>query len=151
MAVTPEETALDVLETIPLVMRAIRAEMRRHRQAGLSVPQFRALAFSRRQPGASLNSLAEHLGLTPASTSKMVDGLVERGLLERKTSLEDRRRITLTLTPPGYAVWEESFKHTQAYIAKHLARLNEAEREKLQTSLRMLTPLFDEPNQRSEG
>lgn len=146
MAVTPEEAALDVLETIPLVMRVMRAEMRRHRQAGLSVPQFRALAFTRRQPGASLNSLAEHLGLTPASTSKMVDGLVERGLLERKTSLEDRRRITLTLTPSGYAVWEESFQSTQAYIAKRLAQLSEAEREKLQGSMQMLRPLFEEGN-----
>ena len=144
MTVTPEEAALDVLETVPLVMRVMRSEMRRHRQAGLSVPQFRALAFARSQPGASLNNLAEHLGLTPASTSKMVDGLVERGLLERKTSIEDRRRITLTLTPSGYTVWKESFQLTQAYLAKRLSRLSETEREKLRNSMRMLHTLFEE-------
>lgn len=148
MNILPEEVALDVMETVPLVMRAMRAEMRQHRQGDLSVPQFRALAYLRRQPGSSLNSLAEHLGLTPASTSKLVDILVERQLLERRLSSEDRRRITLTLTPAGLAVWEESFRHTQAHFARRLAKLNEVEREMLQVSMQLLRPLFLEGEER---
>ncbi len=143
MSALPEEVALEILETVPLVMRTMRAEMRRHRQADLSVPQFRTLAFLNRQPGASLNNLAEHLGLTPASTSKLVDGLVERHLVERQLSSEDRRRITLTLTSAGFAVWEESFHNTQAYFAKRLAGLAEADREMLEASMKLLRPLFE--------
>ena len=93
MGVSPEEAALEIMETIPLVMRIMRAEMRQHRQAELSVPQFRTLAFVKRRPGVALNNLSEHLGLTPASTSKLVDGLVERNLLERREAAEDRRRV----------------------------------------------------------
>ncbi len=144
MSALPDEVALDVLDTIPLVMRVMRIEMRLHRQAGLSVPQFRSLAYLRRQPGASLNHLAEHLGLTPASTSNLVDGLVERGLVERLQSPEDRRRITLTLTPAGFAVWEEAFRHTQAHFAKRLDGLNESDREGLRNAMRILRPLFEE-------
>jgi len=144
MSVSPEEAALDILETIPMVMRLLRAEMRRHRQLGLSVVQFWTLAFLNSQPGASLNSLAEHLGLTPASTSKLVDGLVGRELVERGESAEDRRRITLNLTKPGFSVWEAAFLHTQAFLAKRFTVLSEAERETLRSSMRLLHPLFEE-------
>jgi len=144
MEITPEEVALEILETVPAVIRVIRAEMRRHRQPGLSVPQFRALAFLRNRPGASLNSLAEHLGLTPASTSKLVDGLVERGLVGRCESAKDRRKVMLTLNPPGFSVWEAAFTHTQAAIARRLAGLSETERENLRSAMKTLRPLFSE-------
>ena len=144
MGVSPEEAALEIMETVPLVMRIMRAEMRRHRQPGLSVPQFRTLAFLKGRPGAALNSLSEHLGLTPASTSKLVDGLVERNLLERRESAEDRRRIELSLTSQGFSVWEDAFQHAQASLARRLACLGEAEREALQSSMRILRPLFEE-------
>jgi DNA-binding MarR family transcriptional regulator len=123
MSVLPEEAALDILETIPLVMRVLRAEMRRHRQPGLSVPQFRTLAFLHNQPGAALNTLAEHLGLTPASTSKLVDGLVGRNLVERRESVKDRRRVMLSLTQQGFSIWEDAFLHTRACLSERLARL----------------------------
>ena len=148
MSVLPETVALDILETIPLVMRILRAEMRQHRQPGLSVPQFRSLAFIRRQPGAPLNSLAEHLGLTPASTSKLVDGLLERNLVERRESPQDRRRIMLNLTPEGLSVWQSSYDHTLAFLVNRLDTLTSAEREALQSSLRILRPLFEETDNR---
>lgn len=144
MSALPEEVAREVMETVPVVMRSLREEMRRHRRSNLSVPQFRALAFIRNRPGASLTSLAEHLGLTPASTSKLVDGLVERELVERRESTEDRRRITLTLTPFGFSVWEESFRRTQASIVERLSRLSDAEREQLSAAMQVLRPLFED-------
>jgi len=150
MSVLPEEIALDILETVPVVMRVMRADMRRYRQPHLSVPQFRALAFSRNHPGKSLNNLAEHLGLTPASTSKLVDGLVARDLIDRRDSAEDRRRITLNLTPLGFSVWEQAFHHTQVALARRLSRLTGSEREILKASMRVLRPLFEEADN-SEG
>jgi DNA-binding MarR family transcriptional regulator len=144
MGVSPEEIALDMMETVPVVMRVMRAEMRRHRQPYLSVPQFRALAFSRNHPGTSLSNLAEHLGLTPASTSKLVDGLVARDLVERRESTEDRRRITLNLTALGFSVWEQAFHHTQGALASRLSRLPETEQELLKASMRVLRLLFEE-------
>ena len=54
-----------------------------------------------RNQGASLSEVAEHVGLTLPSVSKMVDGLVTRGLLTRATDPGDRRRLTLSLTPAG--------------------------------------------------
>jgi DNA-binding MarR family transcriptional regulator len=99
-SISLDECARQVLETVPLVMRTVRAEMRRHRAADLSVPQFRTLTFLSRQAGASLSQVAEHIGLTLPSMSSLVEGLVERKLILRNTHSVDRRRVTLTTRPP---------------------------------------------------
>ena len=52
------------METVPRIMRAIRAEMRRQGAPLLSVPQVRSLAFLHRSPGACLSHLAGFLGVS---------------------------------------------------------------------------------------
>ncbi|MWB97813.1 MarR family winged helix-turn-helix transcriptional regulator [Agromyces seonyuensis] len=50
--------------------------------------------------------LAAATGLRPAATTALVDRLSERGLVRRRTSPEDRRRVLVELTPEGRAqVW----------------------------------------------
>ncbi len=120
----PVETcAAQVMDTVPLIMRVIRAEMRSHRAPDLSVPQFRALLRINRRPGASLSDVAEHLGLSLPSTSKLIDRLVGRGLVTRQSAADDRRRITLALTETGQATLREAVRFTQARLVQDLAAL----------------------------
>ena len=76
-------------------------EMRSHRGHDLSIPQFRTLTFVNRNPEISLSHLADHLGLTLPSTSKLVDGLVNQKIIIRHELKEDRRRLMLALTKNG--------------------------------------------------
>ena len=76
--------ARDLMDTAPKIMQSIRVEMRRGRGADLSVPQFRTLGFIQRYPDSSLSGLADHLGLTLPSVSKLVDGLVKQKLISRQ-------------------------------------------------------------------
>lgn len=131
-----------MLEVVPLVMRVIRAEMRSRRAADLSVPQFRALAFLSRCEGASLSDVAEHIGLTLPSISKMVDGLVTRGLVARRPSAGDRRRVALALTPQGEAVLEAARRGTQARLAEMLTALTAEERAVIARAMHTLRQVF---------
>jgi hypothetical protein len=45
MTVTSEMAARELLDVAPAIVRAIRAEMRSHRLAELSVPQFRTMGY----------------------------------------------------------------------------------------------------------
>lgn len=47
------------------------------------------------------SSLAKKLAVSPPSVTTVVDGLVQRGAVERTPSIEDRRRISLALTDSG--------------------------------------------------
>jgi DNA-binding MarR family transcriptional regulator len=137
-----DECAALMLDTVPLVMRAIRAEMRSHRSPDLSVPQFRALLFLHRQPGASLSAIAEHVGITLPSMSKLVDKLVTRGLVDRQEAAEDRRRVTLTLTAQGQSVLAMALRATQSRLAEKLDVLSPAEQITLMQAMRILRPIF---------
>jgi DNA-binding MarR family transcriptional regulator len=90
-----------ILEVVPRAMRRIRAQMRVRGRGDLTVPQLRVLLYVRRRPGVGLSALAEHLGVSKAATSTLVDRLVRAGLLDRSDDPSERRRIQLRLTPSG--------------------------------------------------
>jgi DNA-binding MarR family transcriptional regulator len=142
MSVSPDECARAVLDAVPLVMRSIRAEMRSHRAPDLSVPQFRSLVYLSRQKGPSLSDVAEHLGLTSPSASVMVDGLVIRGLVTRQVHPDDRRRVTLELTPAGQAAMEAAHEMTESRLAERLAELGEPERAGIVRAMQSMIAVF---------
>jgi len=140
-----ETCAREILETVPLVMRAIRGAMRRHRTPSLSVTEFRALVFLDRRAGASLVELADHLGLAAATVSKMIDGMVASRFVLRRSSPEDRRRITLVLTAAGRETLERARLLAQARFATLLSALQAGQRLELTRALQALKALFAEP------
>jgi DNA-binding MarR family transcriptional regulator len=142
MWVSPDECAHEVLEIVPLVMRVIRAKMRSRRTPDLSVPQFRALAFLDHHESVSLRDVAEHVGLTLPSMSTMMNKLVERSLVERRTSTADRRRVALRLTPDGKAMLEAARQGTQAHLAEMLAALSADERAMVRQAMQALRLIF---------
>ena len=140
--ITAEHCAQDVLDVAPLIMQAIRADMRAHRRADLSVPQFRMLAFLNRNEGASLSGLAEFIGLTLPSASKMVDTLVTRKLVARKPCPNDRRRIKLALTAQGRAAFASSVVATRAHLAALLSSLSDREQTLVADAMNILRAVF---------
>ncbi len=137
-----DETATGLLEVVPLVMRTIRVEMRRHR-GELTVPQFRALLHMDRAGGASLGEVADYIGLTSATTCKLVDELVGRGLVVRAESPVDRRRVVLTLTAAGRDLLEDARRGTLEQLDACLAPLDPAERQSIQEGLVLLRQVFN--------
>ncbi len=145
---SPVLEARQVLDVVPLIMCAIRREMRSHRSADISVPQFRTLAFLNEHEGASLSDAAEFIGLTLPSMSKLVDGLVTRGLVTRQTHPGDRRRMTLTLTGAGQEFHQSARQATQDCLARRLALLSDSDRAAVMRAMEALCLVFmpsDEP------
>ena len=139
-----EECAREVLDVVPLVMREIRKQLRRHGARELSVPQFRTLLFVNRHEGASLSNVAEHIGLTLPSMSKLVDGLVMRDFIVRRTHQDDRRRMTLALTERGETTLRQARERTHAYLTERLSSFSETERGTVARGMRILKEVFSE-------
>jgi len=142
MSNIPEICATTVLEVVPLVMRNIRREMRNNRGSDLSVPQFRSLAYLSNNEGTSLSDVAEHIGLSLPSASKLIDGLVNRKLVLRKPSEDDRRRIMLSLTQEGQTTLQSAVQATETYLTRVLAALPENECAEVLHAMQILRPLF---------
>jgi DNA-binding MarR family transcriptional regulator len=142
VTVTPEESARELLEVVPLVTREIRSQMRSRGSAELSVPQFRTLAFVNRNKGSSLSEVADHMGLTSPSASALVDGLIERGMMTREENPDDRRRVRLTITSRGQAILKTSTRGTLTYLAKKLSSVSSDDREAIVKTMEILRSVF---------
>ena len=88
---------------------------------GLSLPQYRVLAYLVELDGAAASPLAGRLGVTRPSVTALVDGLVGRGLVERRACDVDRRRVEHHLTEAGAAVLADA----DAAVEARLDRLAE--------------------------
>ncbi len=132
----------EVLEVVPVVMRDIRNHLRKHGAQELSVPQFRTLLFLNRHKGASLSYAAETIGLSLPSMSALVDGLVTRNFVKRRTDQNDRRRMTLELTDRGEGRLRSAHEATRTYLAELLERLTPDEKNSVIKAMQILRSIF---------
>ena len=133
------------MDTAIHVVRLVRAEVRRHRPAGLTVTQLRALGFLRVFPGASLADLAAHLGLGAPTASKLIALLVRRRLVQERVAAGDRRRRSLRLTARGATGLAEGFRLCRRQLASRLATLSPAERRVVMRAAALLRPVVAPP------
>jgi len=73
----------------------------------LSMSQFHTLMIIRERERVSLKELAGMQHVAPSSASAMVNKLVEKGLLERHQSVQDRRKIEISLSKTAKKHHEE--------------------------------------------
>ena len=138
-----EKCAARVMETIPLLMRFIRADMRSHSADSLSIPQLRSLSFINRNPGTSLSEVAEHLGVTCATASTTIERLVQRHLVQRTENPQERRRVVLNLTEEGKLLFTQSQEKTSAHIADILDGLTPEQVSHIEEGLTLLKNVFE--------
>jgi len=74
---------------------------------GLSANRARTLTIIRRLEGCSMNTLARFTAIERTTLTREVDQLVARGLIERTTPANDRRRVSLSLTEEGEKVFAQ--------------------------------------------
>jgi DNA-binding MarR family transcriptional regulator len=68
---------------------------------GISPVQLRALTALRHRAGLNLVQLAEEMGITVSTASRLVDRLVGAEWVQRAQSTHNRREISVTLTTRG--------------------------------------------------
>lgn len=141
--ISPEAVCGELLlDVVPLVMAAVRVESRPAKPPELTAPQFRALAFIDRHDGLSLSAVADMLGLTLSSVSKLMEGLVSGGYVRHETCPYDRRRARLHSTARGKATMTRARRQVSRTLAEHLACLSPQQLEETVTGLRHLQSVF---------
>ncbi|WP_322512683.1 MarR family winged helix-turn-helix transcriptional regulator [Chloroflexus sp.] len=100
-------------------------------RTGLSMPRLIALMHIYRRRAATISALSEQLNLALATTSQIVDQLVQDGLVERSEAPYDRRQKVVALTPAGERLVAEARQ----------IRLHEASRYLRQLPPELLTQL----------
>jgi MarR family transcriptional regulator, organic hydroperoxide resistance regulator len=94
-------------------------------------------------PGLSLGQLAAHFHLDPGTVSTAIDRLEEKGLLERRRSPQDRRRVSVGLTALGRKIDGEVIGVTEAAVRELLSSTSAPDMECTGRVLSTLTQLLE--------
>jgi long-chain acyl-CoA synthetase len=135
------QTARVVATLVPRLNRAFRGQVRP--AAGLSMPQFITLRALRHGP-LSAGQLAQRFGVSRPTITRMVDGLVKKGLVERHVGLEDRRVALTSLTAQGREMLEATEESATRAMADLLATLPPDRLVRLEAALGDLADLLEE-------
>jgi len=104
---------------------------------GLTPGRFGMLILIEANPGVTQSDLARAVGLDRSTMVAVLDGLEDRGLIERRQG-RDRRTNGLWLTAGGRRLLAQMKRRVAAHEARVAARLTAPERKKLLELLRRL-------------
>jgi DNA-binding MarR family transcriptional regulator len=138
--VQARDTAREILEIIPLVMRTVAAELR---AAGeMPAPaHFGLLSILSVRPR-MLSDLASLQGVSLPTMSNSISAMVERGWVRREAPDGDRRVVMIDVTPTGRAALERVSRAAEAHLADVLAPLDLPARRRLVGGLGVLRKVF---------
>ena len=134
------ESAREILEIIPLVMRTDAAELR---AAGeLPAPaHFGLLSVLSVRPR-MLTDLASLQGVSLPTMSSSISAMVERGWVKRTAQGDDRRVVMVEVTGTGRAALERVTRAAETHLAEMLAPLDVPARRRLLGGLGVLRKVF---------
>lgn len=134
----PRAQDRQILDCVRVLVREIRiSSAATGRATGLSAAQLFVLRVLVREPGISVNVLAERTLTHQSSVSVVVGKLVVAGFIDRRKAAGDARRVALFPTPAGSSLAAGSAEDPiqERFIAA-LDRLSATTRRRLAADLR---------------
>jgi len=133
------EDVRTVMDSIRRVVRMLRVSARAsERLVGISGAQLFVLQQLEDAGPCSIGELAEHTLTHQSSVSVVVSRLIERGLVSRRASETDGRRVQVALTPAGRTLLRQAPPMAQAHLIAGLRRMSAAQRGALAQGLSAL-------------
>ncbi|MCO5974548.1 MarR family winged helix-turn-helix transcriptional regulator [Actinoallomurus soli] len=126
---------------VPLGRALMAAESPVLRAHGLSMWAYSVLLALGEEPVRTQNALAQAIGADKTRIIGVLDGLQERGLIERRPDPGDRRVRLLSLTAEGRRLRDSAQAGIRERETRLLARLPAADRTAFLRALRTLSSL----------
>lgn len=111
---------------------------------GITGGQASLLWAIRSNPGVGVRELAEREGVSPPAMTASVDRLEAGGLVARRRSVRDRRRVELALTEEGLRILRSARSRRTSWLAARLGRLEPEELAGLEAALPALRRLLED-------
>jgi DNA-binding MarR family transcriptional regulator len=118
--------------------RSMRHLLLYSRESGLSMSQMGALLLVHRKGVGGVSDIGDHLGITSAAASQMLERLVQQGIVVRSEDPHDRRVKQIALTQKGRRILQESIQARQSWVDDLARLLTPAEQKQVTAALNML-------------
>lgn len=134
----------ETVSRLRLAVLRLSRKLRQNAAAGITPSQLAVLSTLDRHGPMGLGELAAHEGIQPPSASRMVDNLLEAGLVSREASASDRRAVVVKLTGRGRRRVEDIRRRRDAWLAGRLARLTPEQVQLVEAALPVLEELLEQ-------
>jgi DNA-binding MarR family transcriptional regulator len=121
------------------IQRSMHETVRFMKESGLSMGQLSTLFRLYHGGICGVSDLGDHLGVTNAAASQMVDKLVQQGYLERTEDPDDRRVKQLRLTSKGALLVQKSYEVRLRWMEEITASLSPEQQEAVTSAISILT------------
>ena len=125
----------DLFAELFLLLSQIVIQDHSFEKLGLSRLESITLSNTCRKPGISMSCLADLIGVSRPQVTKIVENLVQIGLVRREKSKENRRFYNIYGTEKGNQIFEKQFKIIKNTVEDKFKNLAEEELEKLKSEL----------------
>jgi DNA-binding MarR family transcriptional regulator len=118
--------------------RSMQHFLRYARETGLSMSHFGAIFHIHRLGSCGVTEIGDHLGVTSAAASQMLERLVGQGLVLREEDPDDRRVKRIELTEKGRQVFDEGIRARQGWLDDLAGALTSSEKQTISSALEIL-------------
>lgn len=118
--------------------RSNRGHMLYAREKGLSRSMIGTLFHLSHRDHAGVTDLGEHLGVSSAAASQMLERLVEEGLIQRSEDPDDRRMKQIILTDKGHQVKKEAINARLGWLEELTASFSGEEKEQITSTFELI-------------
>src|SRR3954469_4520737 len=126
------EDVVRSMDAVRAIVRALRINTRAiELKIGISLAQLFVLQQVAERPAESLNDLAERTATHQSSVSVVVRRLVDRGLVTRRSSTTDKRRVQIAVTPAGEAILKGAPRTIQIRLMNAMEKMPAGARREL--------------------
>ena len=126
-----------------LAVTRLSRRLRHQGETGISASQLSALATVDRCGPMTLGDLAAAEQVQPPSMTRIVARLEEAGLVARQVCQEDRRVARVRVTGTGRELLQRSRTRKDAYLARRLRTLDDADRTVMAEVVGVLEQLLE--------
>jgi MarR family transcriptional regulator, lower aerobic nicotinate degradation pathway regulator len=109
------------------------------RALALTPAQFGVLTVLKAHPGLGQSSLARALGFDKVTVLRVLRGLETRGLVMRAPAVQNKRNVSVSLTPAGTEMLLRAQKPAEKAYKRLLAPLDKTQQAQLVELLQLLT------------
>ena len=132
---------MQLLRARDAVMQRFRPYLRKQ---GLTDQQGRILRVLAETEPLEMRELADRTSIHPASLSRIIPGLLRKGIVRRWKNDADARRVSVTITNRGLAVIQPVIRHSERIYADLAAEIGAARWRELHRCLDILIRTADE-------
>jgi DNA-binding MarR family transcriptional regulator len=139
---------MDQIDAVLIALRKVIRATDLHskylaKNTGLTTAQLLILQSIQNMGEVSIGEISKKISLSQATVTSILDRLVDKGLVYRERSTEDKRKVHAYLTEDAVALIKDAPAPLQEQFTKQFEALNEWEQSMMISSLQRIAQMMD--------